>query len=118
MTSQLKRIWQRVIWSAAGFRHVYQTEHSLKQWLVANVLFAILAFVLPLDAALRGVLLMGGVLVLAMECVNTAIERVVDDVSMEKRDLAKQAKDCGSAAVAVTAVAVGIAWVGAIISVS
>ena len=41
---------------------------------------------------------------------NTAIERVVDDIGMERRDLAKQAKDAGSAAVAVTAISVGAAW--------
>jgi len=56
-------------------------------------------------------LLMGGIFVLAAECLNTAIERVVDDISTEKRDLAKQAKDCGSACVAVTAIGVGIAWI-------
>ena len=115
MLEQFKRIWQRAIWSWTGFVHVYQTEHSLKQWLVGNVFFAILAFLLPLDAATRGMLLMGGVFVLAMECVNTAIERVVDDISLEKRDLAKHAKDCGSAAVAVTSIGVGIGWAAALI---
>ena len=54
-------------------------------------------------------------MVLAMECVNTAIERVVDDIGTDRRDLAKQAKDCGSAAVAVTAIGVGIGWVCVII---
>jgi len=108
---QLERIRLRAVWSWAGFVHVYKTEHSLKQWLIANVIFAVLAFVLPLDVATRGFLLMGGIIVLAMECVNTAIERVVDDISLEKRDLAKQAKDCGSAAVAVTAIGVGVGWV-------
>ena len=49
-------------------------------------------------------------MVLAAECMNTAIERVVDDIGMERRDLAKQAKDAGSAAVAVTAISVGAAW--------
>lgn len=115
MFEQFKRIWQRAIWSWTGFVHVYQTEHSLKQWLVGNVFFAILAFILPLDAATRGMLLMGGVFVLAMECVNTAIERVVDDISLEKRDLAKHAKDCGSAAVAVTSIGVGIGWAATLI---
>ena len=42
-------------------------------------------------------LLMGGIIVLAAECMNTAIERVVDDVGTERRDAAKQAKDCGFA---------------------
>ncbi|WP_234423461.1 diacylglycerol kinase [Tateyamaria sp. Alg231-49] len=112
---QVERIWQRTVWSWAGFTHVYRTEHSLKQWLVGNVFLAALAFILPLDAAIRGMLLMGGIFVLAMECVNTAIERAVDDISLEKRDLAKQAKDCGSAAVAVTAIGVGIGWIAVLI---
>lgn len=112
---QLERIKLRAIWSWDGFVHVYKTEHSLKQWLVANVVFAVLAFALPLDASTRGFLLMGGIMVLAAECVNTAIERIVDDISLEKRELARNAKDCGSAAVAVTAIAVGVAWACVII---
>jgi diacylglycerol kinase (ATP) len=114
MMNELKRIQQRAIWSWQGFAHVMATERSILQWLVANAVFAVLAFVLPLSGAERGFLLMGGILVLAAECVNTAIERIVDDISLEKRDRARQAKDCGSAAVAVTAVAVGVAWVGVI----
>ncbi|SEV95642.1 diacylglycerol kinase (ATP) [Cognatiyoonia koreensis] len=109
--TQLVRIRQRAIWSWAGFVHVYRTEGSLSQWLAANAVFALLAFVLPLDGATRGMLLMGGIMVLAAECVNTAIERVVDDISPEIRDRARQAKDCGSAAVAVSGIAVGVAWV-------
>jgi diacylglycerol kinase (ATP) len=115
MWQQIKRIQQRAIWSWAGFMHVYRTEGSLMQWLVANLVFACLAFLLPLSASERGMLLMGGILVLAAECMNTAIERVVDDISLEKRDRAMQAKDCGSAAVAVTAVGVGVAWVCVIV---
>ena len=50
-------------------------------------------------------------MILAMECMNTAIERVVDDISEDKRDRAKQAKDTASAAVAIAAIAVGLAWI-------
>lgn len=114
MWQQIMRVKQRAIWSWAGFAHVYKTEGSLGQWLVANAVFGILAFVLPLSAGERGMLLMGGIIVLAAECMNTAIERVVDDISTEKRDAAMQAKDCGSAAVALTAIGVGVAWVSVI----
>ena len=107
----VERVKQRAIWSWDGFVHVYRTEGSLMQWITANAVFAVLAFVLPLTAGERGFLLMGGIMILAMECMNTAIERVVDDVSTERRDAAKYAKDCGSAAVAVTGVAVGVGWV-------
>ena len=44
---QLQRIMQRAIWSWEGFVHVYRTEGSLSQWLVANGVFAVLAFALP-----------------------------------------------------------------------
>lgn len=110
MWQQIVRVRQKAIWSWEGFLHVVRTEGSLSQWLVANAVFAVLAFVLPLSAGERALLLMGGIIVLAAECMNTAIERIVDDISTERRDAAKQAKDCGSAAVAVTAVAVGVAW--------
>ncbi len=115
MWQQIMRVRQRAIWSWEGFVHVAKTEGSLAQWLVANAVFATLAFVLPLSAGERGLLLMGGIIVLAAECLNTAIERVVDDIGTERRDAAKQAKDCGSAAVAVTAIAVGVAWVCVIV---
>ena len=71
------REWQkfkmRVIWSSAGFVHVWKTESSLHQWIVLNVASALLAFILPLTGLERGVLLMGGIMVLAAECMNTAI---------------------------------------------
>jgi diacylglycerol kinase len=42
-------------------------------------------------------------LVISAECMNTALERLADRVSLEKHPLIKQAKDCSSAAVLVTA---------------
>ena len=115
VTEQAQRVIKRAVWSWDGFVHVFKTEGSLAQWLVVNAIFAVLAFALPLSAGERGFLLMGGIMVLAAECMNTAIERVVDDIGTDKRDLARQAKDCGSAAVAVTAVGVGVGWVCVII---
>ena len=50
-------------------------------------------------------------MIVAMECMNTAIERVVDDMSEDKRDRTKQAKDTASTVVAISAIAVGLAWI-------
>jgi diacylglycerol kinase (ATP) len=49
-------------------------------------------------------------LILAAEVMNTALEEVVDYLSTDRDPRAKKAKDCGSAAVALTALAGGIAW--------
>ena len=51
-----------------------------------------------------------GMLVLAMELANTGLERVIDLISPEENELARRAKDCGSAAVALTAISAGVAW--------
>ena len=110
----IRREWERfrlrVVWSWQGAVHVWRTEASLHQWIWANVASAALAFALPLLAWERAVLLMGGIFVLALECINTAIERVVDDISEETRDRARQAKDAGSAAVAIGGLGVLAAW--------
>jgi diacylglycerol kinase (ATP) len=50
-------------------------------------------------------------MVLAAELINTAIEEVVDHISPGHDPRAKKAKDCGSACVALAALAAGVAWV-------
>ena len=64
-----------------------------------------------LDGAELALILALGLLVLAAELFNTAVERTVDLVSLEKSELARLAKDAASAGVMVTAIAVGVAWV-------
>ena len=107
----LKRLKLRLIWSWAGVLDSWRTEHSFRSWVWANLAAAVFAFVLPLSGAERGLVLGLGVLVLAMELMNSAIERAVDYISKDQHILAKQAKDAGSAGVAVAAIAAGVAWV-------
>jgi diacylglycerol kinase (ATP) len=111
LMTQYERFVNRCIWSWQGWAHVWKTEPSLRQWIVANCVSSPLAIWLPFNAAETSILVAGGILVLAAECMNTAVERVVDDISPEIRDAAKHAKDAASAAVAITAIAVGAAWI-------
>ena len=109
-----KRLYWRCVWSWAGVRDAWQHEHSFRSWVWANVVSAALAFWL-LDGAELALILALGVLVLAAEAMNTGIERVVDLVSEEQSDLARRAKDAGSAGVAITAIAAGLAWIVALL---
>ena len=108
---------QRAIWSWEGFLHVLMTEKSVYQWVFANIISFLVAMAMPISAAERSLLIMGGIFILAMECMNTAVERVVDDISQDNRKLAKQAKDTASAAVALSAIAVGSAWIVIVVGV-
>ena len=111
LAAEARRLANTVIWSWDGFRAAWATEKTLRQWTLANVLSAILAFSLDLSPGERGLILALGLLILAAELINTAIEEVVDHISPGLDPRAKKAKDCGSACVALTAIAAGVAWV-------
>ena len=49
-------------------------------------------------------------LVIIVELLNSAIEATVDRISLENHDLAKRAKDIGSAAVLVSLINVLVVW--------
>lgn len=109
--NQWIRFRNRCIWSWEGWVHAWRFEPSLRQWVVANILSGALALWLPLEPAERALILGGGIIVLAVEMLNSAIERAVDYTSKETHPLAKQAKDMASAAVAISAIAVGVMWI-------
>ncbi len=95
-------------WSWRGVKNISFAFGSNEYWL------GLLAFGLPIAPGLRVLILCLGALVLAAECFNTAIERVVNHLSPGQHPLAKAAKDAGSAGVALTAGAAGVAWVFAL----
>ena len=111
LVGEAGRIRNTVIWSMAGWQAAWADQKSLRQWTLVNVLSAALAFYGDLTPAERGLILALGLLVLAAELANTAIEETVNYISDQRHPLAKKAKDCGSALVAMTALAGGVAWV-------
>lgn len=105
-----KRIYAAFLYSVQGFRTAWKYEHAFRQELMLVIPAAILALLLPLPPlhklALIGVL----VLVLIVELINSAIEAVVDRVSLERHPLSKNAKDIGSAAVFLALSLAGATW--------
>jgi diacylglycerol kinase (ATP) len=108
--AEARRFANTVTWSWQGFRAAWATEKSLRQWTLANLLSAALALVLDLTTGERALILALGLLVMAAELANTAIEELADTVWPGPDPRAKKAKDCGSAAVALAALAAGVAW--------
>lgn len=110
LAAEARRLANTVIWSLDGWRAAWATEKTLRQWSVVNLLSAILALSLDLGTTERALILSLGLLILAAELMNTGLEEVVDYISKDIDPRAKKAKDCGSAAVALTAIAGGVAW--------
>jgi diacylglycerol kinase (ATP) len=98
-------------YSAQGFSHALRHEAAFRQ----ELLFAVPAvggvWFLHVTLLEKIVLLASVVLVLIVELLNSAIEAVVDRVSLERHPLAGRAKDLGSAAVMLSIVFMLAAWV-------
>jgi diacylglycerol kinase (ATP) len=69
------------------------------------------ALALPVRAFEKLMLIGVFVLVLIVELLNSAIEAVVDRVSLERNPLSKNAKDLGSAAVFLTLSLAAATWI-------
>jgi diacylglycerol kinase (ATP) len=69
------------------------------------------ARLLPVTATGRALLLASVILVLIVELLNSAIEAAVDRISLDNHELAKLAKDIGSAAVMLSLAAMTMVWI-------
>ncbi len=97
--SGFKRIFSAVFYSIDGFRTALKYEHAFRQELMIAVPGIVIALFLPVTALERLALIAVLLLVLIIELINSAIEAVVDRVSLDRNPLSKNAKDLGSAAV-------------------
>ena len=70
----------------------------------------IIALILPVSAYQKLMLIVVLLLILIVELINSAIEAVVDRVSLERHSLSKNAKDFGSAAVLLTLIIAVATW--------
>lgn len=110
----LDRIAHAAGYSLDGVIAAYRNESAFRQesWLAA--LLVPLAFWLG-QGWVEIALLAGSVLlVMVVELLNSAVEATVDRISFELHDLAKRAKDFGSAAVFISLTLCGAVWSAAL----
>ena len=97
--------------SLAGLRHALANEAAMREELIGCIVMTPVALLLPVPALERLLLVLSMLLVLLTEFVNSAIEAAIDRISLERHPLSGQAKDLGSAAVAVALVMTALCWI-------
>ena len=106
----LTRLINALGYSREGLAAAWQNEAAFRE----EALLALIAIPLGLYLGHSGVeraLLVGSiVLILIVEILNSAVEAVVDKASPEKHELAKRAKDMGSAAVLLSLLNAAAIW--------
>ncbi|MGH8708697.1 MAG: diacylglycerol kinase [Burkholderiales bacterium] len=107
----LRRILNATRYSLEGVASAARHEAAFRQELLLAAVLVPLGLWLGADGVERA-LLVGSVLaVLVVELLNSAVEAVVDRASPEHHELAKRAKDYGSAAVMIALAVTGLVWV-------
>lgn len=108
--SGVKRIFSAFFYSLEGLQAAWRQEHAFRQELILVVIGTVIALSLPVSAFEKLMMIAVLVLMLIVELLNSAIEAVVDRVSLERHELSKNAKDFGSAAVLLTFLMAVATW--------
>jgi diacylglycerol kinase (ATP) len=110
----LDRIVRAAGYSAQGLRAAYEGESAFRQEVWLAVVLVPAAFWVG-QSWIEVTLLVGtALLVLVVELLNSAVEAVVDRVSLDRHELSKRAKDFGSAAVMISLLLCGGTWAAAL----
>ena len=108
--SGIKRIINAFGYSKDGLAAAYRYESAFRQVLWLDLILIVLTFILNFDSATKMLLIIASFVSLITELFNTAVEAAVDHTSTEKHELAKRAKDAGSAAQLLALTMLGIVW--------
>ena len=106
----VKRVFNATQYSLAGFKAAFMHEAAFRQIVFINTILIPVSFFLDVTAVEQALMVAVCLLALIVELFNSAIEAVVDRISLEKHPLSKNAKDMGSAAQFVSLSIIFFVW--------
>lgn len=104
-------LFKNTTYALAGLADITKNESSFKLQILLFVLMNVLAWCLPLAFHLQAILSVSLFIPILAEVTNSAIERVVDLVTLDYHELAKRAKDAGAALVFISLIMTGMIWI-------
>lgn len=107
----IKRILNAFSYSIDGFKAAFINEAAFRQIIIINFILIPISFFLDVTKAEHVLLILVCLFAMIVELFNSAIEAVVDRISLEFHPLAKNAKDMGSAAQFVALSMIAITWI-------
>jgi diacylglycerol kinase (ATP) len=110
----LLRFWRATINSRNGMAFAIRSEQAVREELVALVLSLPLAWLVGVTLMRRVELIGAVLLVLVVELLNTAIEKLADRLTTNHDPQIGRVKDLGSAAVGVALLMAGLFWLFAL----
>jgi len=111
----IARLWAALLYSLNGLKYAVTRETAFMQETCIYVVLLVVLYYMPLSITFKCMLFFANTLVLLVELLNSSIESAVDMASPEYNDLAKRAKDLGSAAVLVSIILAVVLWTCAVV---
>ena len=108
------RFWRATLNTRNGLAFAIRSEQAVREELAALALSLPLAWLIGVTTMRQIELIAAVVLVLVVELLNTAIEKLSDRLTTEHDPQIGQVKDMGSAAVGVALAMAGLFWLFAI----
>lgn len=106
----LTRLWNALGYSRDGLAAAWKNEAAFREEVLLAAIAIPLAFYLGKTGIDRALMVGSIILILIVEILNSGLEAVVDKASPEKHELAKRAKDMGSAAVLLSLFNAAAVW--------
>lgn len=106
----MERLIKAAGYSVEGLKAAYQHEASIRLEAILLLVLVPAALWLGDNGIERAILITSLLGVFIVELLNSAIETVVDRISIERHELSKRAKDIGSAAVFIAIANVVVVW--------
>jgi diacylglycerol kinase (ATP) len=110
----VRRIWRATINTRNGLIFAVRSEQAFREELAALLIAIPLAWFIGVTPARRVELVIVILLLLVVELLNTAIEKLSDRLTRDHDPQIGRVKDMGSAAVGVALLIAGIVWLFAI----
>lgn len=111
ITQLISKLYRSVIYSIVGLRASFIKEQSFRLEIYTCAILVPVALSLHVASFYKLLLIILLLFLLVSELFNSAIEAVVDRISMDIHPGSKFAKDAASAAVGVTVIINAIAWI-------
>ena len=93
-----------------GLIEITKNEVSFKLQLLFFISLSIVSFLIPFKLHFKLILFFSLFLPIVAEIINSAIERIVDLITLEHNELAKKAKDIGAALVFISLLFTVLIW--------
>ena len=106
----IKKLFSACIYSAQGLKACYKSEFAFRLEIWLAIVLIPIGYLLGESEVERVLLIVPIFIVLIVEMLNSAIEAMIDRISMERHELSGFAKDVASAAVFMSLIIFLVTW--------